>query len=54
VFLPIGQALAGPAMALFGLSGAIWVAAAIIASATAAVFAVRDVWVLRAAGTAAA
>jgi MFS family permease len=54
VFLPVGQALAGPALALFGLSGAIWVAAGIIAAATAAIFTVRDVWILRIPETAAA
>lgn len=47
VFLPVGQALAGPAQAAFGLYGAIWAAAAITAVATLAIYAVRDVWVLR-------
>jgi MFS family permease len=54
VFLPVGQALAGPAQALFGLSGAIWVAAGIIAAATVAIYTVRDVWILHPPGTVAA
>lgn len=54
VLLPIGQALAGPAQALFGLSGAIWAAAGIIAVATLPIYAIRDVWRLRAPKPAAA
>lgn len=54
LFVPVGQALAGPALALVGLSGAIWVAAGIIAAATVAIFTVRDVWMLRIPGTAVA
>lgn len=54
VFVPIGQALAGPAQALLGLSGAIWTAAAIIAAATLPIYVVRDVWLLRAPGPATA
>lgn len=48
VFLPIGQALAGPALAAFGLSGAIWVCGAVIGLATLAIYGVRDVWTVRA------
>jgi hypothetical protein len=54
VFTPVGQALAGPAQALFGLSGAIWLAAGISAAATLVIFTVRDVWNLRATAMAAA
>jgi MFS family permease len=47
VFLPVGQALAGPAMAGFGLYGAIWVAGGVVAAATLAIYGVRDVRTLR-------
>jgi hypothetical protein len=53
VFLPVGQALAGPAMAAFGLSGAIVVAGGVVAAATLAIYAVRDVRTLRVATAAA-
>lgn len=48
VVMPIGQALAGPAQELLGLSGALWAAAGIIAVATLPIYAVRDVWTVRA------
>jgi len=48
VILPVGQALAGPAQELLGLSGALWAAAGVIAVATLAIYAVRDVWTVRA------
>ena len=48
VCLPIGQALAGPAQSVFGLSGAIWVAGAVIGVSTLAIYALREVWTLRA------
>jgi MFS family permease len=53
VFLPVGQALAGPAMAAFGLSGALLVAGGVVAAATLAIYAVRDVRTLRVATAAA-
>jgi MFS family permease len=43
IFNPVGQILAGPAMAAFGLGGAIGVSAAVILTATLAVLPVRDV-----------
>lgn len=47
VCLPIGQALAGPAQALLGVSGALWAAAGIIALATLPIFLVPEVRSIR-------
>jgi MFS family permease len=43
VFNPVGQSLAGPAVVVLGLGGAIGLSAAIVSIATLAVLAVRDV-----------